>query len=405
MKKSRIVKIVIILAIWALLLPAFSFAQSAENVEQNVQSESIIVNCFFSPTCPHCSQMEDALEKISQEDTNLEIHRFSITNKDDRETLKDFYEQYDFPDQYKGGVPVVFIKDKYFVGFSANIESSLRKYIQNQENGVHEEMGGVTPINLAENIKIPFLGNVDVSKYSPLALSIILGILDGFNACAMVALLFLLSTLIVIGDRKKVFWIGGTFIFVSGLVYFFFIAVWMNLFLILEQVRVITYLVGAIVVTFSLFLLKDYFSGVVCKLCQVQPGSKNIFVRIEEFFFKKMQFLTNAQLSFPLMLLGVAGVAAGINMVELVCSFGFPLAFTKYLSGLSLSPFSYYSYLLIYILFYTLDDFIIFLIAVFTLKAVKASDKYLQAIKLISAIILLVLGLLMIFAPQILFFG
>jgi len=396
MKRGRIVKLIIMLVGMTLLLPSFSFAQNTEKT---------VVNFFSSPTCPHCSQMEDTLTDITKENTDVEVNHFSITDKNDREILQEFYEQYDFPDRYKGGVPVVFVKDKYFVGFSDNIELSLRRYIQDQENGGHEEMGGVTPINISEEIKIPFLGEVDVSKYSPLALSIILGALDGFNACAMVALLFLLSTLIVIGDRKKIFWIGGTFILVSGLVYFFFIAIWMNLFLILEQVRFITYLVGAIIITFSIFLLKDYFSGVVCKLCQVQPGSKDIFVRAQEFFFKKMQFFTNAQISFPLMLLGVAGVAAGINMVELVCSFGFPLAFTKYLSGLSLSPFSYYSYLLIYILFYMLDDFVIFLIAVFTLKAMKASDKYLQAIKLISAIILLILGLLMIFAPQILFFG
>jgi len=403
MKLSKIIKTVLVLAIGMLLLPSFSFAQNTENID--IQPEKVIANVFFSPTCPHCAQMEDALEKISQEDNNLEIHRFSITDKNNRETLKDFYKQYDFPDQYKGGVPVVFIKDRYFVGFNSDVELSIREYIKEQENDHQSDVQGVISASLVEKIKIPFLGEVDVSKYSPLALSVILGILDGFNACAMVALLFLLSTLIVIGDRKKVFWIGGTFIFVSGLVYFFFIAVWMNLFLILEQVRLITYLVGAIVIIFSLFLLKDYFSGVVCKLCQVQPGNKNIFVRIQEFFFKKMQFFMNAQLSLPLMLLGVAGVAMGINMVELVCSFGFPLAFTKYLSGLSLSPLSYYSYLLIYIFFYMLDDLIVFLIAVFTLKAVKASDKYLQAIKLISAIILLVLGLLMIFAPQILFFG
>ncbi len=403
MKLSKIIKTVLVLAIGMLLLPSFSFAQNTENID--IQPEKVIANVFFSPTCPHCAQMEDALEKISQEDNNLEIHRFSITDKNNRETLKDFYKQYDFPDQYKGGVPVVFIKDRYFVGFNSDVELSIREYIKEQENDHQSDVQGVISASLVEKIKIPFLGEVDVSKYSPLALSVILGILDGFNACAMVALLFLLSTLIVIGDRKKVFWIGGTFIFVSGLVYFFFIAVWMNLFLILEQVRLITYLVGAIVIIFSLFLLKDYFSGVVCKLCQVQPGNKNIFVRIQEFFFKKMQFFMNAQLSLPLMLLGVAGVAMGINMVELVCSFGFPLAFTKYLSGLSLSPLSYYSYLLIYIFFYMLDDLIVFLIAVFTLKAVKASDKYLQLIKLISAIILLVLGLLMIFAPQILFFG
>ena len=206
------------------------------------------------------------------------------------------------------------------------------------------------------------------------------------------------------GIRQRVFIIGSVFILVSGIVYFLFISAWLNLFLVLENIKFITILVGLIVTFFAVFLLKDYFSGVVCKLCQVNPGKQSFFTRMEQKLFLRMQKLISSKMSLPLTILGVAVVAAGINMVELCCSFGFPLVFTKILTSWELSTLSYYSYLLVYILFYMLDDFIIFLIAVWTLRTTQASEKYLKAIKLISGILLLLLGLTILIKPELLMF-
>jgi hypothetical protein len=118
-----------------------------------------------------------------------------------------------------------------------------------------------------------------------------------------------------------------------------------------------------------------------------------------------MQDLTNSRLSLPIMLLGVAAVAAGINLVELVCSFGFPLAFTKILTSLGLSSWQHYFYILVYIIFYMLDDFLVFLIAVWTLRVTKVSQKYLKVITLVSAILLLIMGLAILIRPSLLTFS
>ncbi|MCX6737942.1 MAG: hypothetical protein NTY11_00790 [Candidatus Parcubacteria bacterium] len=115
-----------------------------------------------------------------------------------------------------------------------------------------------------------------------------------------------------------------------------------------------------------------------------------------------MKKIISADSSLIILLLGVTAIAIGINSVELVCSFGFPLAFTNILSDLNLPAFSRYMYILVYIIFYMLDDFIVFLIAVFTLRITGTSEKYLKYVKLISAIVLLILGFIMIFSPKLL---
>ncbi|MCK5044649.1 hypothetical protein KAR26_02885 [Candidatus Parcubacteria bacterium] len=364
-----------------------------------VLAQDIRVDFFYSNTCPHCADESEFLEEMEEKYPQIEVARMGVWEQENLDLLEKLYNQHEVPQEVRGFVPVTFINEYYFFGNTENQNKEI-------ENSIRTGLGlpALETEEANNKIKIPFIGEVDIGGFSPLALAVVLGALDGFNACAMVALGFLLAVLVATGIRKRVFLIGSVFILVSGMVYFLFISAWLNLFLVLENIKIITILVGFAVTLFAGFLLKDYFSGVVCKLCHVKPGKQGFFSRIEQKLFLKMQKLTTAEMSLPITLLGVAVVAAGINMVELVCSFGFPLVFTKILTSWELSTLSYYSYLLVYILFYMLDDFVIFLIAVWTLRITQASEKYLKAIKLISGILLLLLGLIILIKPELLMF-
>lgn len=370
--------------------------------------EKTEVNFFFSPTCPHCAKEKEFLKKLGKEYPKIEIRSFSVFEKKNVELLQKFYQKYKIPAQKQGLVPITFIGDNYLVGYQ-NEETTgekIREYIANSTQK-SEEPGDFGPLTGSlREIKIPILGKINLSESSPLALAITLGTLDGFNACAMLALGFLLAVLVATGLRRRVLVIGGTFILVSGIVYFIFITAWLNLFLVLPQMKLITVFIGAVVILFAVFLLKDYIHGVVCKLCEIKPGkTTGFFARFEQKLLKRMENISTSKMALPLVLLGVGTVAAGINLVELVCSLGFPLVLTKFLSSLSLSTFSYYFYLLVYIFFYMIDDLIVFLIALFTLRITQPSQKYLKAIKLISAVFLLILGILMIAEPGFLMFA
>jgi len=387
-----------------ILIFIFLFAISGTTFAQ----EKIEINFFFSPSCHYCAQEKEFLNTLEKKYPELEIKRFNTFEKESVKLLKKLYQEYKVPLEEQGWVPITFTPKEYFLSFNEKIAKDIEncilecKLTEPRESPAEETL---TPIDLEKRISLPIIGKINVSKLSPLALSIVLGALDGFNACAMVALGFLLSLLVATGIRKRVFLIGGVFILVSGIVYFIFISAWLNLFLVLEQIKLITYLVGIIIIVFSIFLLRDYFHGIICRLCKINQNSDNIFTRFEKTLFGKMERISNSSISLPLILFGVAAVAAGVNLVELVCSFGFPLAFTKILSSLSLPIISYYFYFLIYIIFYMLDDFIIFMIAVLTLRITQVSEKYLKVIKLISGIFLLLLGLIMLIKPGILMFG
>jgi len=391
-------RFILIILVLILVLGSSNFVLAQEKIE---------INFFYAKTCPFCAQEKIFLEELVQKYPEIELKELGTFEEKNLELLKKLYKEYQVPAEAQGLVPVTFIKGRYFLGYGGDEQTG--KEIENHILAIIKETelpedGPFSHIDLDRRIRIPILGEISLSGLSPLSLAAILGALDGFNACAMVALGFLLSILISTGIRERVFLIGGTFILVSGIVYFLFISAWLNLFLVLERIQYITLFVGIFIIFFSLFLLKDYFHGVICKLCKINPKGDNFFVRTEKKLFKKMEDIARAELPLHWLLLGVAGVAAGVNLIELVCSFGFPLAFTKILANFQVPTFSYYLYLLVYIFFYMLDDFFIFSFAVWTLKITQVSQKYLKAIKFVSGVLLLLLGLIMLIRPDVLMF-
>ena len=70
-----------------------------------------------------------------------------------------------------------------------------------------------------------------------------------------------------------------------------------------------------------------------------------------------------------------------------------------------LSRLQYYFYLLLYIFIFMLDDMLVFIIAMVTMKAVGTTGKYSRYATLVGAIVILLLGLLLIFKPEWVMFG
>ena len=104
--------------------------------------------------------------------------------------------------------------------------------------------------------------------------------------------------------------------------------------------------------------------------------------------------------SFLLSLIGVSLLAASVNLIELACSLGFPMIFTEILTINHVEGIMRIIYLLIYIFFYMIDDMVVFTISMITLEATGITNKYNKLCTLVSAIIMIVIGLLLLFKPD-----
>jgi hypothetical protein len=100
-------------------------------------------------------------------------------------------------------------------------------------------------------------------------------------------------------------------------------------------------------------------------------------------------------------LLGIIALAFVVNSVEFACSSAIPAVFTQVLALSHLSSFSYYMYILLYDFFFMLDDLIIFGLAAFAINT-TIGNRYAKYCKLIGGVLLLLMGLVLAFAPQLL---
>ena len=244
-------------------------------------------------------------------------------------------------------------------------------------------------------IHFPFLGPQTFSDLGLPLFTLLLGLLDGFNPCAMWVLLFLLSLLATLRDRTKMAWLAGTFVIMSGVVYFGFMAAWLNLFFMIGYTRVTQLVLGGLAGAVGLVNIKDFFAfgrGVTVSIPEsVKPG-----------LYETMRHILQAN-SFAVALMGMVGLAFMVNIFELACTAGFPALYTQILSQQALDWWTYYGYLGLYNLAYIADDAVMVSVAVVTFSHRKLQKREGRWLKLISGSVMLGLSGFLIAAPELLF--
>jgi len=346
------------------------------------------IDFFYSATCPHCAVEKEFLKDLQSRYPSIQVQSYEVTRSAENQALlKDFYERYNVPEREQGFVPATFTPTKYFIGFNEQIGEDIESCLITCMAG-----GEAT----SQKFKIPLLGEIDTKSISLPLLTVVLGVLDGFNPCAMWVLVVLISMLLSAKSRKKIALVGGIFITIEGLLYFLFMAAWLNALLFLSFVSITRILVGIFGIAFGVWRIRDFITWKpgVCKVVDKKSKGK---------LFQKMGRILKPS-ALPATILGVVVLALGVNLIEFFCSAGFPVIYTRILAAQGIETFQYYLYLAFYNLFYMLDDFIVFGFAFFTLNRFNFSDKYNRYSTLVAGVLILILGALLIFKPELLVF-
>jgi len=316
------------------------------------------------------------------------------------------------------GVPVTFVHNRLYSGFTAQTRSSIGKVIR--ECGVvpcgdpagmlgeteHPEPP-VRPLPLASesppltgelgkdtSFNIPFLGNFDARNSSLPVLTLVIAGMDSFNPCAFFVLLSLLGLLVHAQSRNKMLLVGGIFVFFSGFIYFLFMAAWLNLFLLMGHVALITTFAGSVSVIIAAINIKDFFL--------FKRGlSLSIPDKAKPKLFDRMRKLLRST-SLLSILIGTTLLAIVANSYELLCTAGFPMVFTRILTLNNLSNSTYYLYLAIYNVVYVVPLFIIVLGFTLTLGKRQLSEWQGRVLKLVSGTMMLGLGGVLLVNPALL---
>lgn len=379
------------------------------------QGATVDVHLFWTATCPHCANARRFLERIVPAIAGARLRSFELDGDGGREdafiALSKRYKN-DPP-----GVPMIIVGEEAFVGYGddattgAEIERRIRTcliapcgdvagpilaqagVLEPGSQGSTDSIGSrIRRPELPTTISLPGIGSIETRTLSLPLLTIVLGAVDGFNPCAMWVLVFLIGLLVGLGDRLRMWSYGAVFLLTSGVVYFVFMAAWLNLFLFLGSLAWIRGAIGVFALGAGAYYLREFVLNPEAACRVTTPGERQ----------RVMDRLRSAvsERSFVMAILGIMALAVAVNMIELLCSAGIPAVYTQVLALSDLTPMVYYAHLALYIAVFMLDDTVIFVAAMLTLQATGLASSYSRWSHLIGGVVLLVIGVLLVLKPE-----
>lgn len=404
--------------ILSLLIP-FTFFLSPLALQAD---QTCTIEMFWREWCAHCKDEKAFLEKLEKD----WVHKFQYRNIADPAEKEKFLKLVEM-EWLPKVVPLTFINWKVIQWFDTaettwkEIESIIEQtksetlvllddYLKNWTKkevtveapkwtcSVDESWVEVcaAPEHQPKFVKVPFFGQVDVQKLSLGTASVVLWFIDWFNPCAMWVLIMFLTVLIQFNDKKKMFQVAGIFILAEAIMYYLILNVWFNAWDFVWMDAIITPIVWLVAIWAWLYFLYDWHTNpnAECKVWSLEEKRRTS---------KKIHELASKPMTIAVFF-AILALAFSVNIFEFACSIGIPQTFTKILELNSLTFMKEQMYMFIYILFYMLDDFIVFGIALYSIEKIWLTNQYSRASHLIWWLLMLILGLILVIKPELLVF-
>ncbi|MCJ7669376.1 MAG: hypothetical protein MUO61_02520 [Dehalococcoidia bacterium] len=352
------------------------------------------INFFYLPGCPHCEEQRPFNEKLADKYPLIQIVEHDATTPVGSALLSEMLEELGVEDEPEFPITIITKSENqvFISGWVSGGWESEETTGRAVEEALQQCLAGKCPPSAGakprDTIVLPLIGEIVLSDYSLPALAIILGLVDGFNPCAMWVLVYLISIVATLRDRKRIWLICGSFVLASGILYFLFMTAWLNAFLLIGYVKAVTIVIGLVALGGGTLQLRGVIKtkgAVVCEVTGEESRTKTM---------TKIQKIVSSPITLGI-LGGIIALAFAVNSVEFLCSAAIPAVFTKVLSLSNLSTFQYYAYILLYDVFFMLDDLIIFGTAAFALTS-SLGDRYAKYSRPVGATILIILGVLLL---------
>lgn len=377
------------------------------------EGERVSLSSFVRDDCGHCIEEKKFLESIRAEYPNLDIYYYNLAEEENRKLFSAIADKYDLVK----GTPITMIRGTLVQGFeSAETTGGIfRELIGGEgENMRFEDVveGGATvhgsvSATCADDgscstaapsyiVRIPIIGTtIDVGTWPLFTLSAVLGFIDGFNPCAMWVLVMFLLVLSQVGSRKRMFQYAGIFILAEAIMYYLILTAWITAWDFIALDRLVTPAVGLLALGSGIFFLYRFATfKPVCSVASLEQ-ERRLSVKAKALASKPLTFGVG---------LGILGLAFSVNIFEFACSIGIPQAFTKIIELNAPHWLAWQGYMFTYILMYMVDDFIVFGIALYSIDKVQSTAGYAKWSSFIGGILMLILGILMVFRPDLLVF-
>jgi hypothetical protein len=353
--------------------------------------EGYEVHFFYVTGCSHCPEQRPFNERLANTYRSIQIIEHDAATAQGRALLDQMLEERGIV--YEPGFPITIFGNQVFGDWES--EETTGRAI---EEALQQCLAGECPPPTGEEprttIVLPLIGEIVLADYSLPALAIVLGLVDGFNPCALWVLVYLISLVATLRDRRRIWLIVGSFVLASGVLYFLFMTAWLNVFLLIGYIRPVTIVIGLVALGGGILQIREVIKTkgeIVCEVTSEESREKTM---------ARMQKIVSSPITLGT-IVGIIALAFAVNAIEFVCSAAVPAVFTQVLSLAGLTTFQYYGYILLYVFFFMLNNLVIFGAAAFALTS-NLGVRYAKYARPVGAAILIILGALLLFAPGLL---
>lgn len=358
------------------------------------------IEVFVREGCPHCARAKEFLAVLQREQPQLTVLIRDVGR--DPAAMQRLQNIAARQSAGSARVPAFALGGQLIVGYSdaASTGQLIRDSLVGAQQrratdaastscGAEVSLGctanELLPVFKPETFSVDFFGRrISLEQIGLPLFTLALGLLDGFNPCSMWVLILMISLLAPLNNRPRMLAIAGAFVAVEGFAYFIFMAAWLNLFLLIGLSRVSELIIATLALVAGAINLKDFWAygwGISLSIpATAKPG-----------IYARMRRILQAE-NLGAALLGTVALAILVQIVEFMCTSGFPALFTRILTLQQLDSISYYGYLLLYDLAYMLDDVIILAIGVITLSQHRLQENEGRWLKLVSGLVMVGLG-------------
>ncbi len=370
------------------------------------------VSVFTADSCGHCQDLKEFLDSEINNGSEISVEYYNLGEEEELNLFIEFTDKYEIPKV----TPIVLVGDKIIEGFGSDDSTGkqILDLLENSEKNSFENfLATHTSLDDGDDnstceidercsegegliFDVPFIGKVDFSDYSMPTLSLMLGLIDGFNPCAMWVLIVFITMIAQAKTKRKMWDMVIVFMIAEAIMYFLILNLWYSTWNFVQLDSYITPIIGFVSVGAGGFFLWEYWTSKPgeCKIIDADTKKKTTS-RIAE--------LVNSPLSIATFF-GAIGLAFSVNIVEFACSIGIPQAFTKILDineyGFALRQ----MYMGLYTLTYMIDDVIVFVIAIYAIQYLGLTTKYSKYCQLIGGLLMILIGILMLYDPTLLKF-
>jgi hypothetical protein len=376
--------------VWLLLLVLCMPGRPA-----GAQVQSVRLYLFWQQGCPSCERMDPFLRGLAGSAPEIELIEREVGHTvGDLQALRDATKKFGIKAPY---VPAVFLGTRAWIGFSEPIASEIEAEVTRcLEAGCIDAL--VDPLPAADpkgsgEISAGPFGRIRPGAL-PLALATgLIGLVDGVNPCSLWVLTFLLGMVVHTESRRKVLLVGSIFLAVTALVYGLFVAGMTQIMRLLAYVGWIRVAVAALSCAMGAINMKDHFAprkGV--SLTISSENRRRIGARTRS--------LLGAARSLPSLVLSTLLLAAGVAVVELPCTAGFPVVWSNMVSDARVGKAVFLGLLALYLAVYLLDEVVVVVVAALTLKRIGMDERRARFLKLLGGTIMVALGITLLVRPR-----